>query len=257
MTPSKNKRLLKQADDTHLIKRRHKAHDALDAAYEKYLNGEHLSEFNLLNITRDFLFKKMYSLEMYPGFRNLGTSQTVEDWVQDAMLSIWETMQRGVEGLYSALVNRVAFTRRADAYNYMNKELKNKVKLEKGNKEAYDDDDGLDDNTENLEIYRSPGRNREGDDLPLRIPEGINATDLDILKLISSGSTQKEAPEILDMNIKTLEKRLERLRSRVKNVEVPKREKRLSQNDQWYKDQQAAKMARLEERTFKGKTHPI
>jgi hypothetical protein len=175
---------------------------ALNEAYAAYLSScPYLpscpSSFtHLMNLTRNRLYRKMLHVEIDPRYRDLGTSQTVEDWVQDVMLNISEVIDRkGVTGKYSALVDKAAFNRGIDASKYLKKQRKTKVSLEKELNESGDIVD-------NLEVFRSPIF-RENIPTFGTIPRNLTHLELDLLKMFTSEHSLKIAAETLDIPLST------------------------------------------------------
>jgi hypothetical protein len=190
-----------ESDNNYMLRKKTITKKSLNEAYAAYLNsGPHLSThpqtwLHLMNLTREFLYNKIWGLENDPGFKSVGTSQTVEDWVQDAWLSISEAIDRGNITNYSAYVNRAAFTRRASGKKYLCKQRKTKVSLEKELNESGDIVD-------NLEVFRSPIF-RENIPTFGTIPRNLTHLELDLLKMFTSEHSLKIAAETLDIPLST------------------------------------------------------
>jgi hypothetical protein len=232
--------------DKHLEEKQKANVKKLNDAFKAYQNGEHLSERNLLTITREFLFNSVIGLEYDEGFRKVSSAKTVEDFIQDSLLSLWEAIQRGGIRHYSGVVYKAAEWLNAGVVNYLAKERENRVGFEVYHPGNDYDGDGKG-YSENLEIWRSGWYRKQRDaeeGTPFIMPLRVDDVDLDIMKLISSGSTQEEAAEILGVHVSSIQKRLSAMRKRNKEDETAK-QARLAEKDEAYMAQYMARMAKL------------
>jgi hypothetical protein len=230
------------SDDNHMARKKAITKKALNDAYAGYLSScPYLpscpSSFtHLMNLTRDRLYRKMLHVEIDPRYRDLGTSQTVEDWVQDVMLNISEVIDRkGVTGKYSALVDKAAFNRGIDAGKYLKKERKTKASLEKEIDESGDIVD-------NPEVFGSPIFREKTPTLGL-IPKSITEQELDFLKMLSSWDGNiKLTAQSLDMPLSTAYTVAKRIAEK-RSADEDMRKARIAKDDVAKREQTEARIA--------------
>jgi DNA-directed RNA polymerase specialized sigma24 family protein len=231
------------SDNNYMLRKKTITKKSLNEAYAAYLNsGPHLSThpqtwLHLMNITRDRLYKKMYHLEVDAGFRRFGTSQTVEDWVQDVMLNISEVIDRkGVTGKYSALVDKAAFNRGIDGFEYLKKQRKEKVPWDTKLNESGDIVD-------NLEVFRSPIFREKTPTFGL-IPSNLTEQELDFLKMLYAceGTSIKLAAESLDMPLSTAYTYAKRIAEK-RSADEDMRKARIAKDDVAKREQTEARIA--------------
>jgi DNA-directed RNA polymerase specialized sigma24 family protein len=223
---------------------------ALNEAYAAYLSScPYLpscpsSYTHLMNLTRDRLYRKMLHVEVDPRYRDLGTSQTVEDWVQDVWLNISEAIDRqGITGKYSALVDKAAHNRGIDASKYLTKERKTKASLEKEIDESGDIVD-------NLEVFRSPIFREKTPTFGL-IPSNLTEQELDFLKMLYAceGTNIREAAESLDMPLSTAYTYAKRIAEK-RSADEDERKARIAADDAAHREMVEKRIA-LQKRTVR------
>jgi DNA-directed RNA polymerase specialized sigma24 family protein len=146
----------------HKARKRNSTQRALLGAFAAFQRGES-SQWALLEPTRNFLRDKLYGLEIDSGFRDVGTSETVDDRVQDLLLKIWRVVERGgVRGSYYALCNRAARNEKKDFLDYLRAQRHDFPSIETPNPtgddgEPTDDSDGSEHakSVENRDIYEN------------------------------------------------------------------------------------------------------
>jgi DNA-directed RNA polymerase specialized sigma24 family protein len=100
-------------------------------AFDAYQRKESGSLTRLFKITEKAVRGKLYHLEVEDGGRFRDHGQT-DDFVQETLMDIWKIVRRGkIKGSYSALVNRIAFTKRADMMRQLLGERERYASLEK------------------------------------------------------------------------------------------------------------------------------
>jgi hypothetical protein len=234
-----------ESDNNYMARKKNATKKSLNDAYAAYLSScPYLpscpSSFtHLMNLTRDRLYRKMLHVEIDPRYRDLGTSQTVEDWVQDVWLNISEVIDRqGITGKYSALVDKAAHNRGIDASKYLKKERRTKASLEKEIDESGDIVD-------NLEVFRSPIFKERVPTFGL-IPKSITEQELDFLKMLYAwdGTSIKLAAESLDMPLSTAYTYAKRI-AKKRVAEDDARKARVAKDDAAKRERELARIAAL------------
>jgi DNA-directed RNA polymerase specialized sigma24 family protein len=238
------------SDNNYTARKKAITKKSLNDAFAAYLSScPHLpgcpsAYTHLMNITRDRLYKKMYHLEVDAGFRRFGTSQTVEDWVQDVWLRLSEKIERGdVTGKYSALVDKAAFNRGIDAGKYLNKQRKEKVPWDTKLNESGDIVD-------NLEVFRSPIFREKTPTFGL-IPSNLTHLELDLLKMLYAceGTNIREAAETLDIPLSTAYTVAKRIATK-RSTDEDERKARIAADDAAHREMVEKRIA-LQKRTVR------
>lgn len=217
--------------------KRGKTKSDLNEAYARYKDGVG-SVTRLLALVKDFAYKKLYYLERE--FKSFGTSQTVDDWAQDVVVSVWQGLDKfdgEVDAFYS-WVHKIIFNKSQAAFNYVLDERDGKkqkvkhvdvegnpivVEMRVGGKVQLEveveDDDGESYTTDNPLLH-----DRQGGRLgSFPIPEEITGDNLMIVNLIAEGRSYEEIADFLshlNLTPQMITMRMQRLKKQLK----PKRE---------------------------------
>jgi hypothetical protein len=76
-------------------------------------------EDNLYTLTHEFFYARLYKYETPKGgFATMGSAETVDDFVQDAMLKLWQVIRKGgIEGSYIKYLQTTMKNARSDFYS--------------------------------------------------------------------------------------------------------------------------------------------
>lgn len=185
---------------------RQRNRNKLIVAYEAYKRKEPGSSDNLMLTVRNFAYTKVYHLEFE--FKDLGTSETADDWAQEVVLRVWQGLNKfhGTSEMFYSWVHKIAFNQATDAFNNLRSTKDSKVLLF----EKEEDENGEIKEEENPEIH-----NQAGVEFSITIPKSVQGIDLNICKLIMDGMSYAEVADALKMTENAVEHRLRKLRKRL------------------------------------------
>lgn len=168
----------------------------------------------LLDEVRKFAYTKVYHLEV--DFKNIGTSETADDWAQEVTIKVWQGLNdfNGTPELFYSWVHKIAFNQATEAFGYLKKESELKVPLMV--KSSDDKEEGVEEI--NPLLYKD-----DPDTVNYRLPNFIKGVDRNICLLIIDGMTYAQAAVVLNMTKSAIESRVRRLRNTLVEARKEKR----------------------------------
>lgn len=207
-------------ENKEFIKKKGTKH-ALSAAYKSYLDKAPGSRDKLLTLVRKFFYDKLYQIES-GRFKNLGTSNTVDDWTQEALFTVWRHLEEGkeIEDFYAYLNARAHFDK-VEAAKYMMGQRREKVPLEvEIGEDSYTGESDIDADSDNPAIYdeRAYFGLQSDFTFPRSLLDGLEEIDHVVraaCDLIISGRTMKQIAAEYNMTEKALNLRFLRVRRKM------------------------------------------
>jgi RNA polymerase sigma factor (sigma-70 family) len=174
------------------------------AAYEAH--RDKLPGNDLYSTVFDFVTLKLRHLEY--DFADVSHHETLNDWVQETTIKVFDNLGKfkGTGANFYSWLHKICFNDAADIAKKLLKERENRVPL------MVVDEDG--DETDNPEIYRVI----DADERPIHIPPEITGLDRHIVGLIYSGKSYGQIADELEKTKKAVQRRMERLKDKMKKV---------------------------------------
>jgi len=180
---------------------------AVIEAYRRYHENPAQHGHDFWCAVSKFARNKLYPLEHE--FKDHGTAETVDDFAQEVLIEVWETMPQkkfATPAKFYAWINRLCFTHRMDAGEALRKAISLKVPL------FLTGEDG--------EEFENPLLNPFSNAVDRSYPEPpawIEGIDREMVILLMGGKTYEEAAKELRRSPETLKDRAKDLKREAKS----------------------------------------